>query len=157
MLAAIFKPSIDNTNVKQCMSHILSKMDYNKYRSTLYLAQRYPGVTRKFVVLEYTQSPSDSTILHAEYVPGTRVSIHNILQHPDFRFSMISTFGNVNFYTRRKQDYSKPLDERLTDTRQLVVEIREEVLNPEDEFDDMPPLLYCGNPSAASVNALHVF
>jgi hypothetical protein len=156
MLASIFKPSIDNTTVKQCLAHILSKMDYDKYRNALYVVNKYPGVTRKFVVLEYIHSPSESTILQTEYVPGTRAYIHNVIQHPDFRANMISVFGNVVFYTRRKQDFSKPLEDRLTNTRQLVIQLHEEptaVLNPED--DDMPPLIPCVNRTVTAAQAMY--
>lgn len=131
MLATIFSPSIDSATVKQCVGHMLQKMNYSRYRHQLYLADTYPSLARKFVVFEYTHSPFDAAVLQAEYVPGTRVPIHNVLQHPDFRTNMVRLFGDVNFYTRRKYDLSKPMEDRLTNTRQLVVDI----------VDTMPPLV----------------
>jgi len=140
MLTTIFKPSIDNTNVQKCFAHILQNMDYNKYRDVLYSMERYPGISRKFVVFEYIHSPSDATVLQAEYTPGTRVPIHSLVQSPDFRTNIIRLFGDVNYYTRRKQDFSKPIDERLTNTRQLVVEFSPSAVS-NDDYADMPPLI----------------
>jgi hypothetical protein len=121
-------------------------MDYNKYHNTLRLVDRFPSKSRKFVVFEYTYSPSGSAIHQAEYVPGTTAYIHNVIQHPDFRANMVNLFGNANYYTRRKTDFSKPIGEQLTNIRQLVVVVEDEmpplihlnetVLNPEEHDDN---------------------
>jgi len=129
---------------------MLQKMDYSKYRHQLYLADTYPNLARKFVVFEYTHSPFDAAVLQAEYVPGTRVPIHNVLQHPDFRSNVVRLFGDVNFYTRRKYDFSKSLAERLTNTRQFVIDILDTMpaLVPVvNEYADMPSLVSTASPS----------
>jgi len=132
MLSTIFSPSIENSYVKKFVSHILSKMDYEKYRSLLSRVNQNPELTYKFVVFEYTHSTVDAPILQAEYVPGTRALIHDVINNSDFGLNMKRLFGDsICWYTRRKTDLSKPHDEQLTNIRQIVVVIE----------DDMPPLI----------------
>lgn len=111
---------------------MLSKMDYDKYRSLLSRVDQNPELTYKFVVFEYTHSPTDAPILQAEYVPGTRALIHDVINNSDFGLNMKRLFGDsICWYTRRKTDLSKPHNDQLTNIRQIVVVIE----------DDIPPLI----------------
>jgi len=147
MLNLIFKPSIENSNVKQLVSHMLSKIDFDKYQKFLHNVARYPKQNHKFVVFEYVQSPSDTLITRSERLPGSKMSIHNIIQNPDFDKHMTCLFGKpdrVLWYTRRKMDYTKPLEEQLSDTRQLIVLNKQEL---DEDYSDMPSLIPTGNDS----------
>jgi hypothetical protein len=160
MLSTIFSPSIENSNVKACVMHMLSKMNYEKYRNLLCRVTENPDSTYKFVVFEYTYSPTDAPILQAEYVPGTRALIHNVIQNPDFAVNMRRLFGNyVTWYTRRKTDNTKPYNEQVTNIRQLVLVVADNVpplipspvLNPEDDMPGLIPLAPVLNPEDENV------
>ena len=148
MLNTMFKPSNENSTVKQLVSHMLGNMNFNKYQKFLQHASSYPQQDHKFVLLEYVESPCDALISRSERVPGTRISIHSVTQNPDFDTNMKCLFKNSDrdsWYTRRKIDYSKPAHEQLSDTRQLVLLIKQE---SEVDYSDMPSLI-----SAADVNS----
>lgn len=131
MFATMFKSSNESAIVKQCVGHMLNNMDYNSYVSFLRRADRYPERDHRFVVFEYVQSPLDSAITSSENVPLTRLSIHNVMQNPDFDTNMKRLFGDVTWYTRRKIDYST-IPEQPTNVRQVILLIKK---------DDMPPLI----------------
>ena len=143
MLNTVFKPSNKNSNVKQLMSHILRNMKFDKYQQFLQRAARYPEQDHKFVVFEYVQSPADAVISHSERLPGTRTSIHSLIQRSDFDQNMVRLFGECAWYTRRKIDYTKSPEDELSNTRQLVLLIKRET---EDDYSDMPSLN--SNPNA---------
>ena len=152
MLNLIFKPSIENSNVKQLVNHMLSKMDFGKYQKFLHNVARYPEQNHKFVVFEYVQSPNDTLITRSERLPGSKMSIHNIIQNPDFDKHMTCLFGKpdrVLWYTRRKMDYTLPFEEQLSDTRQLVVLNKQEL---DEDYSDMPSLIPTGNDSYLRFN-----
>lgn len=147
----MFKPSIDNSNVKQLVSHMLSKMNFDKYQQFLEYVDRNPEQDHKFVVFEYVESPSYVLISRSERLPGTQTSIHSLIQNPEFDENMRLLFGKsdiLSWYTRRKMDYSKPENDRLTDIRQLVVMIKRD---PED-YSDMPPLIPADDSSIRILN-----
>ena len=137
----MFKPSNENSTVKKLVSHMLSNMNFSKYQKFLQHASSYPQQDHKFVLLEYVESPCDALISRSERLPGTRISIHSLIQNADFDANMKRLFGEADsWYTRRKIDYSKPAHEQLSDTRQLVLLIKQ-------ESDEMPELI----PTASSV------
>lgn len=143
MLNTMFNPSNENVNVKKLMRHVLQKMDYVKYQKFLQTVSQHPDRDHKFVVFEYIESPSHVLVSHSERVPGSRKSIHSITQDPDFNEGMAHMFGRsdrISWYTRRKIDESKPFKDQLTDTRQLVVLNKREVVDEED-YSDMPSLI----------------
>jgi hypothetical protein len=164
MLTTMFMPSIESSSVKELMGHMLRNMNFDKYQQFLERTGSYPELDHRFVVLEYVESPCDVLIKRSEQLAGSRMSVHNVIQNPDFDLNMKRLFGNSDrnsWYTRRKRDYTKPFGskEALTDTRQLVVLVKREqedempplvsnlnadvprpVLNPEPE-DEMPPLI----------------
>jgi len=114
-------------------------MDFDKYQQFLQRTGRYPDQDHKFVVLEYVESPCDVLIARSEHLAGSRMSIHSIIQNPDFDLNMKRLFGSSDrnsWYTRRKIDYTKPFGvEQLSDTRQVVVLVKR------DPDEDMPPLI----------------
>jgi hypothetical protein len=147
MLNTMFNPSNENANVKKLMRHMLQKMDFGKYQKFLQTASQYPDRDHKFVVFDYVESPSNVLISRSERIPGSRMSIHSIIQTSDFDESMSHIFGRsdrISWYTRRKIDRTKPFRDQPTDTRQLVVITRREVVDEED-YSDMPPLIPVSN------------
>ena len=161
----MYNSSIESPNVKRCVAHMLKNMDYATYQRMLIAAEHNPTNEYKFVAMEYTYSPIDAPILHAEFVPGTREFIHNVIYKPDFQTNMARLFGDATYYTRRKTDLSKPPGEQLTNVRQLVVVIKDDmpglidvtnheviwdgnrtVMNPEDErhlkYSSIPTIFY---------------
>ena len=138
MLATIYNGSIETSNAKKLLSHMLQKMDFDKYDRFLQRTKKYPQRDHRFVLLEYVETPSTSAISMSERVPNSKLSIHSVIMDPDFYQNMMRLFvdsDNVTWYTRRKIDYTKPFDmDQLTDTRQLVLIVKGEV-------DDMPPLI----------------
>jgi hypothetical protein len=149
MLNTMFKPSNESSNVKKLVSHMLNNMDFDKYQKFLQRADRYPEQPHKFVVLEYVESPFDAMVSRSERLPGTRMSIHNIIQNPDFGENMTRLFGNtdrISWYSRRKLDYSKPVEDQLSDTRQVVVFIKKD---PED-YSELPNLSPASTPTDAT-------
>jgi hypothetical protein len=141
MLNTMFKPSIESSTTQQLVSHMLSNMDFGKYQKFLQYADRYPQNDHKFVLFEYVESPTNALISRSERVPGTRISIHSVTQNPDFDANMKLLFKNSDrdsWYTRRKIDYTKSPQEQLSDTRQLVLLIKQE---SEDDYSDMPSLI----------------
>lgn len=139
MLSTIFKPSNENSTVKQLVSHMLSNMNFSKYQKFLQRASSYPQQDHKFVLLEYVESSCDALISRSERLPGTKISIHSLIQNPDFDANMKRLFGEADsWYTRRKIDYSKPVQDQLSDTRQLVLLIKQE---SDDNYSDMPALV----------------
>jgi len=168
MLATIYNSSIESYNAKQLLGHLLQKMDFDKYNSFLWRAKKYPKSDHRFVMFEYVESPSDSLIARSERIPHSKTSIHEVITHPDFQQHMVRLFvnsENVNWYTRRKMDYTKPFGmDQVTDIRQLVLVIYGQVddipplipaepvtavFNPEDA---MPPLVSLGNQSPIALN-----
>ena len=148
MLNTMFKPSIDNSNVKQLVSHLLSNMNFDKYQKFLQRAAKCPERDHKFVVLEYVESPYNSLISRSERLPGSRVSIHNLIQHTEFDETMMRLFGKTDrngWYTRRKMDYSKSFEEQPTDTRQVVLIIKQDA----EDDDEMPGLIPAPTPTPA--------
>lgn len=138
----MFKPSIENANVKKLVAHMLQKVDFGKYHQFLERAARYPKQDHKFLLFEYVESPSHEIIRRSELLPGTRMSIHSVIQNPDFYLNMRRLF-DTDWYTRRKMDYTKPFGpEQLSDTRQVVLIVKRE---PEDDYSDMPPLISTTN------------
>jgi hypothetical protein len=154
MLATIFKPSNESSNVKQLVSYILHNMDMNKYQQFIQKSVNHPTKEHKFVVLEYVESPIQSRIHRSERLPGSSTSIHSIIQNPDFDTNMQRLFVNskkVGWYTRRKYDFSKPDGpEQLSDIRQLILLIEEQP--PEEDYSDMPPLVSAENTSQPVLN-----
>lgn len=139
MLNTMFKPSIEKSNARELVSHMLSNMDFNKYQKFLQHADSYPQQDHKFVLFEYVESPCNALISRSERLPGSRVSIHNTIQDPDFNVNMKRLFGESDtWYTRRKIDYTKSAHEQLSDTRQLVLLIKQQ---PEEDYSDMPSLI----------------
>jgi hypothetical protein len=150
MFATIYKSPIENESSKDLVSHMLHKMDIEKYRRFVSRANKYPNRDHKFVVFEYVESPTDSLIARSERIYRGKMSIHSMITHPDFEQNMTRLFvdsDRVSWYTRRKLDYTKPFGvEQLSDTRQLVLIIKA------DEYSDMPPLISTSNVSHPVVN-----
>jgi hypothetical protein len=169
MLATIYNGTIETSNAKKLLSHMLQNMDFDKYDRFLHRVRNYPDRDHRFVMLEYVESPSSSPISMSERVPGSKLTIHNVIMDPDFGQHMMRLFvnsDNVNWYTRRKLDYTKPFGmDQLTNTRQLVLVVKGEldempplipvetttpVFNPEE--DRMPPLISLGRQSPVVLN-----
>ena len=145
MLNSIFNSSKKDANVNRCVLHMLQHMDYSKYQKFVTDSSKFPDMTHKYVIFEYTESPCDSLIICSErLLPGTP-SIHSIISNPLFgdnmRFLFCDNADRVSWYTRRKVDYSLPFAEQLTNVRQLVLMYNGEV--PHD--DDIPPLMPANN------------
>lgn len=120
---------------------MIDTMNFKEYQMFLQISKRYPKRDHRFVVFEYIESPCDSLIKKSQYFPTMTVSVHKAISHPDFADNMHRLFEaspRTTWYTRRKIDYSKPFEEQLSDSRQLVVIIKRE---SEDEYDDIPPLI----------------
>lgn len=146
MLNSIFNSSNKDANVNRCVLHMLQHMDYSKYQKFLSDSSKFPDMTHKYVIFEYTESPCDALIICSErLLPGTP-SIHSIISNPLFGDNMRSLFcdnaDRVSWYTRRKVDYSLPFAEQLTNIRQLVLMYSGEV----PPHDDIPPLMPASNP-----------
>jgi hypothetical protein len=140
MLNTIFKPSNESFNVKQLVAHMLRNMNFDKYQKFLQRAEKSPAKDHKFVLFEYVETPSDAEILRSERVPGSRMTINNVIHNPDFDENMARLFGTSDrhsWYTRCKIDYTKSLEGKLTDSRQLVLFIKREL----EDYSDMPGLI----------------
>jgi hypothetical protein len=99
-----------NQNTVQCMTWMMSKIDYSKLLSRVTYAHLNPEKRTKCVLLEYnhtTRLNSKSGIPYIiEYLPGTDVPLHHVIQSPDFIRCVDSVFGNENskvkIYSRQK-------------------------------------------------------
>ena len=156
-----------NSNVTQCVSHMLSKLNLGEYQKFIENSIMFPMKEHNFTVLEYIQSHPSTLIVRSERLPGSNMSIHNIVEDYEFDSNMIRLFissDNMKWNVRSKLDYSKPVGiQQITDIRQVVVTIlpNEDLdlpdlvsvstqtydysdmpsLIPIDDEDDMPPLI----------------
>ena len=126
--------SNNTVNVAYGMTHILSRIDYDKLRMGLSRATRTSD-SFNIVLFEYVHSSVYDTIAEMERIPGTTQFIHNFLEKDEVKNILKMLFvsqPNMKLYTRRKMD-----NEELTKYRQVILNISPGMPSPIIDMEDL--------------------
>lgn len=126
--------SNNTVNVAYGMSHILSRIDYDKLRGGLSRASR-SSEPLSIVLFEYVHSTVYDTIAEMERIPGTTQFIHNFLEKDEVKNILKALFvsqANMKVYTRRKTD-----GEELTKYRQVILRVLPGPPSPIIDVEDL--------------------
>ena len=134
------------------LAFVFGKINYVKLMKALArIPHLKPTETLNIVLFDYIHSGVDDHIASFERIPNTTILVNDILNNSEILNDLAMMFKNndethlTQCYTRRKIDYTKPIESRLTNKRQLVLQFQKythlySTIRYDDD-DDMPPLI----------------